>query len=83
MEIKVIIFPNNTVIISQIEEVIPDEIGEPNSKLIEPFIIKGDFLEPWLMEFSNQHIFMIHSDKFLTIAEPNPRLLEKYKEIIK
>jgi hypothetical protein len=83
MEIKVILFPNSDLLITQIEEIIPDEIGEPNCKIIEPFLIKGDYLEPWLIEHSNQNTFMIHSDKFITVAEPNSPLLEKYKELIK
>jgi hypothetical protein len=83
MEIKVILFPNKDLLITQIEEIVPDEIGEPNCRMIEPFLIKGDYLEPWLIQYSNQNTFMIHSDKFVTIAVPNPPLLEKYKELIK
>jgi hypothetical protein len=83
MEIKVILFPNSELLITQIEEIIPDEIGEPNCRMIEPFLIQGDFLEPWLMQYSNQNIFMIHSDKFVTVADPNPPLLEKYRQLIK
>jgi hypothetical protein len=83
MNIKLILFPNSLILISQIEEVVPDEIGEPDCKIVEPFIVNGDFLEPWLIEYSNQNVFMMHSDKFLTIADPNPPLLEKYKELIK
>lgn len=83
MEIKVILFPNSDLLISQIEEIVPDEIGEPNCKMIEPFIIKGDYLEPWLIEYSHQNTFMIHSDKFVTVADPNTKLLEKYRELIK
>lgn len=83
MNIKLILFPNSLIIIAQIVEVVPEDIGQPDCKIIEPFEIKGDFLEPWLMNCSNQNVFMIHSDKFLTIADPNPPLLEKYKELIK
>jgi hypothetical protein len=83
MNIKLILFPNSLILIAQIEEVVPDEIGEPDCKIVEPFIVNGDFLEPWLIEYSNQNVFMMHSDKFLTIADPNPPLLEKYKELIK
>lgn len=83
MEVKLILFPNSLIIISQIEEVIPEEIGEPDCKLVEPFVVQGDFLEPWLIQYSNQNVFKMHSDKFLTIAEPNLPLLKKYKELIK
>lgn len=81
--IKLLVFPNSLLLISQIEEVVPEEIGEPDCRLIEPFVVKGDFLEPWMIEYSNQNVFMIHSDKFITIAEPNIPLLQKYKELIK
>jgi hypothetical protein len=83
MNIKLILFPNSLILISQIEEVVPDEIGEPDCKIVEPFIVNGDFLEPWLIEYSTQNTFKIHSDKFLTIADPNPPLLEKYQQLIK
>lgn len=83
MDINLILFPNSLVLIAQVEEIIPDEIGEPNCMLIEPFVVQGDFLEPWLIQYSNQNVFKMHSDKFLTIAEPNPPLLKKYKELIK
>lgn len=83
MEVKLVFFPNNLILITQIEEVVPEEIGQPDCRLIEPFVINGDYLEPWLIDYSNQNTFMMHSDKFLTISEPNPRLLEKYSELIK
>jgi hypothetical protein len=83
MDVKLLLFPNSLILVSQVKEVIPEEIGEPDCQLIEPFVIKGDFLEPWLIDYSNQNTFMMHSDKFLTIADPNPPLLKKYKELIK
>ena len=83
MNVKLILFPNSLVLISQIVEIVPEDIGQPDCRLTEPFEVKGDFLEPWLMTYSNQNVFMMHSDKFLTIADPNPPLLEKYTELIK
>jgi hypothetical protein len=75
---------NNQILISQIEEV-PSELGEPDCKLIEPFIVneKEQTLSPWLVEVCSQNTFMIHSDKILTIADPKPTLLEKYQNLIK
>jgi hypothetical protein len=71
-------------LVSQIEEVGAD-IGEPDCKLIEPFILNqsSETLSPWLVEFSSQNTFMIQSDKILTITEPKPTLLEKYQKLIK
>lgn len=83
MNIKLILFPNSLLLISQVKEIVPEEIGQPDCSLIEPFVVKGDFLEPWLIEYSVQNTFMIHSDKFLTIAEPSIPLLQKYKELVK
>lgn len=82
-QIKLLILLNDLVLISEIEEVVAD-IGDPNCKIVEPFIVnKDDTLTPWLLEFTSQNTFMIHSDKILTIADPKPTLLEKYQNLIK
>ena len=44
--IKIILFKNNLVLISRVEEV-STELGEPDCKLIDPFELKGEFLESW------------------------------------
>ena len=69
---------------TQIEEVAPVDIGDPNCKMIEPYLIgEQDTLSPWLVEFTSQNEFMISSDKILTILDPKPTLLEKYQKLIK
>ena len=74
---------NNLKIVTQIEEVLAD-IGDPNCKMIEPYVVgEQDTLSPWLVEFTSQNEFMISSDKILTILEPKPTLLEKYENLIK
>jgi hypothetical protein len=87
--IKVLVLNNNQVLISQIEEV-GSELGEPDCKLIEPYLIVsgtvgglGATIEPWLMEYTVQNNFMISSDKILTIIEPKAMLLEKYQSATK
>lgn len=82
--IKLLLLMNNQILVSQIEEVGAD-IGEPDCKLIEPFILNQstETLSPWLVDFSSQNTFMIQSDKILTITEPKPTLLEKYEKLIK
>lgn len=81
--IKLLILPNDLVLISQIEEAGGD-IGEPDCRMIEPFIVNSDdTLTPWLIQYCSQNTFMIHSDKILTIADPKPTLLEKYQNLIK
>ena len=75
---------NNLKLVTQIEEVAPVDIGDPNCKMIEPYVLgEQDTLSPWLVEFTSQNEFMISSDKILTILDPKPTLLEKYENIIK
>ena len=70
--------------VSQIEEVGAVVPGEPDCKLLEPFILGDqDTLSPWLVDCTNQNEFMISSDKILTILDPKPTLLEKYEKLIK
>ena len=81
--IKAILLTNNQVLISQIDEVGAD-IGQPDCKLTNPFLYKEDgTLEPWLIKISRQDVFMISSDKILTITEPMPTLVEKYEDLTK
>ena len=82
-QIKLLVLMNNLKIVTQIEEVLAD-IGDPNCKMIEPYLIgEQDTLSPWLVDCTNQNEFMISSDKILTILDPKPTLLEKYENIIK
>ena len=84
MEILLLIFPDNTKILTQTQEIQVEEIGDPDCLLIEPFEVKPDLsLEPWLLEYTTQNKFKIHSDKVLTIAEPDPILKQKYEKILK
>ena len=81
--VKVIALTNQKNLISQIEEV-PSELGEPDCKLIKPFVIKSDkSLEPFLMDVTNETVLMMSSDKILTLVEPLPTLLEKYQSLTK
>jgi len=75
---------NHQILVSQIDEV-TSEMGEPDCKLTEPFLLdsSNETLSPWLVDCSSQSVFMIHSDKILTIVEPKPTLLEKYQNLIK
>ena len=87
--IKIIALLNNLILISKIEEVGAD-IGEPDCKLIKPFLVKepqlevlSRVLEPFLMGLTKQDTFMISSDKIITLADPTPTLVEKYEDLIK
>ena len=83
---------NNQMILSQIEEV-TSELGEPDCKLVEPFVVTTSdqkitlqegmmVLAPWLLNVTNQNTFMISSDKILTIVDPNTKLTKKYEEML-
>ena len=81
--IKVIVLTNQQMLVSQIEEV-GAEIGEPDCKLLNPMVIcEGNTLTPWLLEQTQQDVFMISSDKIITLADPMPTLLEKYISLTK
>ena len=82
--IQLIILTNNLKLVSQIEEVGAAVPGEPDCKLLEPFILgEQDTLAPWLVDVTSQNEFMISSDKILTLVDPKPTLLEKYEKLIK
>jgi hypothetical protein len=71
---------NNTSLISKVEEVLAD-IGQPDCKLIKPYIIGDDGkIEPWLTDFTNNDEVMISSDKIITLVEPKKSLLDQYLE---
>ena len=81
--IKLIVLINQQRLVSQIEEIGAD-IGQPDCKLTDPFIVgDNNTLSPWLVESTNQSIFMLSSDKILTLVDPKPTLLEKYQDLLK
>ena len=82
--VKIIHLTTNQILISEIAEIAAVVPGEPDCKMINPFTIKQDqTLEPWLLNVTKDDIFMISSDKILTLAEPTPTLLEKYIDLTK
>jgi hypothetical protein len=79
--IKAILLTNNQILISQIDEVGAD-IGQPDCKLTNPYLLNEDkTLEPWLINISRQDVFMISSDKILTITEPMFGELKMVKDL--
>ena len=80
--LKVIVLLTKEVLVTQIEEV-QSELGEPDCKLTEPFVINDDgTLSPWLLNLTNQNTFMMSSDKILTLVEPNSKIVKKYEDVI-
>ena len=83
-QVKVLVLTNQQILVSQLEEVAPLDIGDPNCKMIEPFLLNEDgTLSPWLIDVTNENEFMICSDKILTLVDAKPTLLEKYQDLIK
>ena len=86
MEVMVLALTNNHYIISQVDEVMAEDIGQPDCTLTKPFVVKNDsgktVLEPFMMDLTREHIFMMGSNKILTLAIPTPTLLEQYLNLI-
>ena len=81
--IKLLILVNQQRLVSQIEEIGAD-IGQPDCKLTEPFIVgDNNTLSPWLVDVTSENVFMLSSDKILTLVDPKPTLLEKYQDLLK
>ena len=92
--IKIAVLTSKQILISEIEEVPAAVPGEPDCKLINPFVITTSeekitmqegvaVLKPWMLNITQDDEFMISSDKILTLCEPMPTLLEKYKDLTK
>jgi hypothetical protein len=83
--VKCVLIDVNVVLITEIVE-IDAELGNPNCKLISPFLFKkvndsGDFyLEPW-PEVTHQKEIMMRSEDILTIADPTSEIIQKYLEL--
>ena len=82
--VKIIHLTTNQILITELAEVAAVVPGEPDCKMINPFTIKEDqTLEPWLLNVTKDDIFMMSSDKILTLVDPTPTLLEKYLDLTK
>ena len=80
MAIKCILVNVDNVLISEVEEVMAQE-GEPDCKLINPYrFFDEENMKPWV-QASNQTEYMLRSEDILTIADPSPEVIKKYKEL--
>lgn len=78
--VKCLLLDVDNVIISEVVEV-DAELGDPNCKLIKPYLfISEEDMKPW-PKATNQIEFMIRSEDILTIADPTPEIIEKYLEL--
>ena len=83
----VLALTNNHYLISQVDEVATEDIGQPDCKLTKTFVVNTEsgktVLEPFMLDLTREEIFMMGSDKILTLAIPTPTLLEQYLNLIK
>ena len=86
MEVRVLALTNNHYIVSQVDEVVAEDIGQPDCKLVKPYVVNTEsgktILEPFMMDLTRDDTFMMGSDKILTLAIPPPTLLEQYLNLI-
>ena len=87
MEVMVLALTNNRYVISQVDEVATEDIGQPDCKLTKPYVVNTEsgktILEPFMMDLTRESVFMMGSDKILTLAVPTPTLLEQYLNLVK
>jgi len=80
MAIKCVLVNVDNVIISEVEEVMAEQ-GEPDCRLINPYrFFDEENMKPWV-QASNQTEYMLRSEDILTIADPSPEVVQKYKEL--
>ena len=82
----VLALTNNHYVISQVDEVVTEDIGQPDCKLTNTYVVNTEsgktILEPFMMDLTRETTFMMGSDKILTLAVPTPTLLEQYLNLI-
>ena len=80
--IKCLLLDVDNVIISEVEEIGAD-IGEPDCKLIKPYLFESiDEMKPW-PKATDQTELMIRSDSILTMADPTQAVIDRYLELTK
>ena len=80
--IQVLYLMNQTILVSEIDEVLAD-IGQPDCKLINPCVIIDGKISKWMSDLTpNKEMFM-SSDKILTLVDPTKKLLDEYSKIIR
>ena len=78
--IKCLLMDVDNIIISEVVEV-DAQLGDPNCRLISPYLFNSiDDMIPW-PKATNQRELMIRSEDILTIADPTEKVIEKYLEL--
>ena len=79
--IQVLLLTNQTILISEIDEVLAD-IGQPDCKLINPCIIIDGKVSKWMPDLTPNTEMFMSSDKILTLVDPSKHILNEYRKII-
>ena len=79
--IQVLLLMNQTILISEIDEVLAD-IGQPDCKLINPCIIIDGKVSKWIPDLTSNTEMFMSSDKILTLVDPSKHILNEYRKII-
>lgn len=77
-----IFLKDGTILITQIEEVMA-ELGEPNCRIIDPYIFdenENEF-QRWMCKYTEQTQFMLTSESIFTIFTPKLKYIDHYKLI--
>lgn len=78
--IKGVILENGSILISVIEEIFT-EPGEPDCRLLNPYLYRDNDLVKWL-EITDQTEVNMHSRNILTIVDPTEEIIQKYIKLI-
>ena len=79
--IKCLVLLNGINLICKIEE-IDAELGDPNCKITEVFLISdSNIISPWLSFVDHKDPIMLRSENILTIVEPSKETLKSYLEV--
>lgn len=79
--IKCLVLLNGINLICKVEE-IDAELGDPNCKITEVFLISDDnTISPWLTFADRKDPIMLRSENILTIVEPSKETLKSYIEV--
>ena len=79
--IQVLLLTNQTILISEIDEVLAD-IGQPDCKLINPCIIIDGKVSKWMPDLTPNTEMFMSSDKILTLVDPSKHILNEYRKVV-
>ena len=79
--IQVLLLTNQTILISEIDEVLAD-IGQPDCKLINPCVIIDGKVSKWISNLTSNTEMFMSSDKILTLVDPSKHILNEYRKVV-